>query len=201
VFGVDRTNEILNDEPTLGAPDLIEYRPGLKCSGNSIQMLFHVAYWQYNTGKDIRDINSFIEWGGGFGALARLIHKMNPEAQYTMLDTPTFIDVQHWYISSVCEDYRQFDFYHAEDIDEVVVPHEMFISTWALSESPRNMIDMAAKELAYIDNVLLAFQQTSDMFEAASDVVSILNQYRVAPITQIDEVPYLVGSGNKYATR
>lgn len=200
-FGVDYTNFILNDEPSFGAPELVEYRPGLVCSGNSIQMLYHIAFWQSRTGKNIFDINSILEWGGGYGSLARIIKKINPNISYKIIDTEVFSSLQKWYLDSTVLKH-DIETFTIDEIDLDIIDYELFISTWALSESSIDAITFVAQKLSVIncDHFLLAFQVNQEKFENAGNIVNILNDYRSKNIETIELVPYL-SAGDRYATR
>lgn len=200
-FGYDYTNWILNDEPLFGNPELLEYRPGLVCSGNSIQMLYHIAYWQEKTGLSISNINSILEWGGGYGSMARIIKKINPNLSYKIIDTEVFSSLQKWYLDT-CNPSNDIETLTVDLVDLDIFNYEMFISTWALSESSPDAIDFVAQKLSVIncDHFLLAFQVSQEKFEKAGDIVDILNMYKLEKIENIELVPYL-SAGDKYATR
>jgi hypothetical protein len=120
---------------------------------------------------------------------------------YTLIDTPTFIALQSWFLNTVCLE-NSFSFYNIHELDWLSTSNQMLISTWALSESPKAAIEMAAQSIAikYTQHVMLAYQQTNEHFEAAGDIVTLLNEHRVEKIGGITPVPYLIGSGNMYAT-
>lgn len=200
-FGAAFANWILSDEPSFGNPELFEYRPGLVCSGNSIQMLYHIAFWQSRTGLKISDIHSILEWGGGYGSLARIIKKINKNISYKIIDTEVFSSLQRWYLDA-CNPSNNIETFTIDQIDLDTINYEMFISTWALSESSPDAIDFVAKKKSVIncDHFLLAFQISQEKFEKAGDIVDILNMYKLDKINNIELVPYL-SAGDKYATR
>ena len=197
-LGSEETNRLLNDEPDLGAPAIYSYRDGLECSGNSIQMLYHLVYWQYQTGRKIEELESVLEWGGGYGSLCRLALKINPDLEYTIIDTSVFSELQDWYLSSVGLPQVRCATLDQVDLDQE--NYDLFLSTWALSESPRDIMELVASRagVALAPHVFVAYQVSQEKFESAGDVVKILNKYRSAPITTIEPVPYL-NAGDKYA--
>lgn len=193
----DRALDILLQEPTFGNPPLktIDY---WVMSPNSVQHLYHLVYWQTETGKNLDDVERVVEWGGGYGSLARIFKRINPGVDYTIIDTPTYSTLQRWYFSRACPDLF-FTLVPVGSFDPTRWC-DLFVSTWALSESSLEAIGMAAASTTVIDapSVLLAFQDTNREFEAAGDVVAMLNNHRVEPIENIKEVDYLP-KGNYYA--
>lgn len=200
--GAEYVRSILEDEPTFGNPDLVEHEFGIVCSSNSVQMLYHLLYWEHKTGRRIEGLREIFEWGGGYGAMARLILKMNPKIKYRMVDTPTFVDLQVFYLKNVIDPLK-LDV-TVETVDQAILdgPVDLFISTWALSESGESSMRHAAQSeaISRAKHVLLAYQRSDENFEIADKVVDILNEYRMDKILDIEPVPYLPSGSNFYAT-
>ena len=86
----------------------------------------------YINKKKFENIESIVEWGGGYGSLARIIQKFKPQVKYTIIDLPIMSKIQSWYLKN--ETNIKFI-----DIDRLQKSHRMpkcdlFISTWALTE-------------------------------------------------------------------
>jgi hypothetical protein len=123
-------------------------------SANRSHHASHLAYYAQMRGKRFWECESVVEWGGGYGNMARLIRRMNPAVTYVIVDLPALLALQQVYLSSV----------EGEDAVHVVSPEgrvdiepgkinlvawdavmlsrtllacESFLSTWALTESPR----------------------------------------------------------------
>ena len=68
-----------------------------------IQHIYHlVKYWN-ETGYKISDIDSIIEWGGGYGDMASILARLNTNLTYTIVDHPYMSALQYIYIASVLE--------------------------------------------------------------------------------------------------
>ncbi len=107
---------------------------------------FYVA----EIGRDISTIGTVVEWGGGYGNLAKLFRRLHGGAPtYVVLDIPIFSAVQWLYLSAVLGE--QSVSLHTRPGQEVRpgavnlvpiglahdlhVPADLFVSTWALNES------------------------------------------------------------------
>lgn len=202
--GSSWVHEHLGMESWIGHPDQFKYG-NARCSPNHLQMLYHIVYWEEQTGLKISNLDYILEWGGGYGAMARLILKINPDVHYVMYDTPVFARLQQMYLGATLPDDYLCDIYDLREHDlECLERHrpQLIISTWALSESSPKAIELAASSPAFAKapHVLLGFQANQEEFQAAGDIVTILNKYRDDPIENVTAVPG-GGLGNWYASR
>ncbi|WP_158852490.1 hypothetical protein [Saccharothrix deserti] len=90
------TDERLLAEPSVGEPPTVPLPDGgIRTSSNTVHQLFHLLRYQEATGRRIDDAATIVEWGGGFGALMRLIVAMHSgEPTCVIFDTPIFSAVQ-----------------------------------------------------------------------------------------------------------
>lgn len=204
--GIDFANRILSGEPRVGGPDIQPRYYGIICSVNSIQMLYHLVYWERMADRKLESLTSVLEWGAGYGALARLLIKINPNLDYTVIDTPTFSRLQKFYLSQVIDlEHVNLSLYNTDQIASMKLldkPRDLFISTWALSECPPSTVDFVAAKpgVAQTEHVLLAYQQNNELFPEAENVVKVMNQYRNRKINTVAPVSYLPAGSNYYAT-
>lgn len=62
------------DEPGLGDPPRLPYDPST--SGNLVHQAYHLLAWTKATGLDMADMNTILEFGGGYGALALMAWRL-----------------------------------------------------------------------------------------------------------------------------
>jgi len=149
-FSNEQLKKILK-ENSLGSPILNDFE--YTTSGNSIHHLYHLAKFGQELDVKIQNFNSYLELGGGYGNMARLVKRINPKATYSIIDIPIFIYIQYVYLSTLLgkeqvnilekgdhilegkinlipldESLTQTDLYSKSSPD-------IFLSTWALSES------------------------------------------------------------------
>lgn len=105
--------------------------------------LFHLAKYRQTTGNNLPERGTIVEWGGGYGNLARMVKTIHPGCTYIIIDSPIMTSIQHFYLSFFT-DARLYDgSIHAGKVNLVSLNHleklefdaDMFISTWAFNES------------------------------------------------------------------
>ncbi|WP_433260679.1 hypothetical protein ACQPZF_24760 [Actinosynnema sp. CS-041913] len=177
------TDERLLAEPSVGEPPTVPLPgSGVRTSANTVHQLFHLLRYQEATGRRIDDAATIVEWGGGFGALMRLIVAMHRgEPTCVIFDTPIFSAVQWLYLSAVfgeerivlhdaapvrpiggCVNLVPIGLVGATEVDA-----DLFISNWALNESmPQARQDVLDRHWFGADSLLLAMH-AGDPFTAA----------------------------------
>jgi hypothetical protein len=144
--------DMLREDPFGGPPMVaIPGHGGLQSSSNTVHHLHHLLRYEQETGRRVADAATIVEWGAGYGNLAKLILRLHGGAPTVVLfDTPVFSAVQWLYLTAVLGSDRVV--LHtdprtppaagrvnvvpiglARDL-ELDVP-DLFVSTWALNES------------------------------------------------------------------
>lgn len=142
-------------------------------STNTIHHIYHVSrYLKYK--KEKPKIKSALEWGGGYGNMAKLFFQIFEELEsYTIIDIPEFIVVQKLYLASYFGEENVRIINDIKDIKSGVnlisvndalnmkfQYNDIFISNWALTESSLYCQEFAEKSgfLNY-DNILVSYHQ------------------------------------------
>lgn len=165
---------------------------------NSIHHLYHIARHIRNIGDitPITDSKSVVEWGGGYGNFARVyLGLVSDDTTYTIVDLPEMSVLQYWYLVGACGEakvnlvtepgmtiqpgkvnivpstlYEQTNGIHAD----------MFISTWALSESPKSVqVAVAEKNFFGATHFLVGFHQCGNhipFYDESMHLGAILKQ-------------------------
>src|SRR3989344_1465315 len=69
-------------------------------SHNSIHHLYHLLKYEERTGKKLSNNMSIVEWGGGYGNLAKIFRRYTKRrTTYIIVDTPLFSCMQWLYLS------------------------------------------------------------------------------------------------------
>ncbi len=117
---------------------------------NSVNHLHHLMQFERVTKRKIGSISSIVEFGGGYGNLTRIANNVGYHNDYYIIDLLLMSCIQYVFLCTVFGKER-ISFYRDESIRSskiVLYPlsnfdimknlhGELFISTWALSESPR----------------------------------------------------------------
>ena len=115
-------------EPDFGKPELYEYY-GFMTSGNLIHQAYHLMQWERRTKKRIENLDTILEFGGGYGSLALIARRLGFKGRYIIYDLPEFAALQEYYLSNVGVDNIEFwtEFDDVKDID-------LFIGLYSLTE-------------------------------------------------------------------
>lgn len=199
-------------EIKLGGPYIT--LPKYNTSTNTIHNLYHLEKFKEETGVEIATVGNVAEFGGGYGNLARIFRKFNPNATYTIIDLPVFSFIQSVYLKTIFgEEMVNVIKTSDEKIEKGkinLVPLDLelltnlqfgevdlFVSTWALSETTKVMQEFV-KKLNYFNAryILLAYQKNNSSFFCAENVTDLDDKHKVsysAPTAYVGNNYYLFG--------
>ncbi|WP_111509313.1 hypothetical protein [Mycobacterium kyogaense] len=163
---------LLTEDP-VGMPPTVEVPGGsVRTSSNTVHQLHHLLRFQEATGRPLRDIDTIVEWGAGFGSLARLLIRCHGgEPTVVLLDTPVFSALQWLYLSATIGAERvelhttapvtvargRINVVPIGLMSDMDVAADLFISMWALNEStPAAQRDVVQRDWFGADQLLLA---------------------------------------------
>ena len=192
IFSIDVLKKVLREDFAV-MPLIMQH--SFKTSHNSIHLLYHIARWQKTTNINIYDINTVIEWGGGYGRFAVLFDRLRGDKPYTyiIIDTPLFSSLQGLYLSVILgeEKVNFIDNEKGKIMDGKInivplnyvgvcgeVKADLFVSTWALSESSlfsqRFVIE---KNMYEARHILMAYQEKNIRLPNAEGVKDIVQKF------------------------
>jgi hypothetical protein len=202
----DRLAELLRED-YVGRPPLIRrYRT----SHNTVHHLYHLERYREATGCDLAGFRTVVEWGGGYGNLAKLFRRVSGgRCTYVIIDNPLFVALQWLYLGTILGE-ASVNLVSAHEAPLTqgalnLVPvglvgvldsarADLFISTWALSETgPDGQEQVFSRDWFGAKRLLLACQRSSTDF-AAADRVTAAAMAEGAMISDIELLP-----GNCYA--
>jgi hypothetical protein len=175
-----------------------------------VHHVYHLERYREATSADLSHLETVLEWGGGYGNFAKLFRRIaGIRGTYVIVDNPLFSALQWLYLGSVLDD----DSVHLlTRPDEQLRPQmvnlvptglvsvldaaraDLFVSTWALSETTAEAQDhVLAHDWYRAPHLLLGYQDSSNVFQAAARVGE-LARARGASIHHLELLP-----GNYYA--
>lgn len=86
-------------EDDFGMPERLPWMK--ETSGNMIHQAYHLSRWEETVGTLVGDLDSIVEFGGGYGAMARLVHRLGFRGRYMIYDLPEFSALQDFYLSGI----------------------------------------------------------------------------------------------------
>lgn len=104
-------------------------------SQNLIHQAYHLKLWEDTTGKRVDELQSIVEFGGGYGALALVANRLGFNGDYAIYDLPEFALLQQWFLS-------QCGVKNVRHIDKIKREHpDLLIALYSLSEAPMALRD------------------------------------------------------------
>jgi len=106
-------------------------------SRTMIEQCAHIAMWELHTGKRVETINHIVEFGGGFGAMALLVHRLGFTGKYVIFDFPEMTYLQEWWLEENGVTGIEF----ISDISDYHADTDLVIAIDSISESPMELRD------------------------------------------------------------
>jgi hypothetical protein len=122
-------------EPLFGKPDTLQVN-GMITSGNLIHQAYHLYQFEQHAGIKVEGMESIVEFGGGYGALALLCRRLGFTGKYTIIDLPELSLLQRFYLSNTIGTWGM-EFVSDYNFD-LIIP-ELLFAIYSLSEIPVKM--------------------------------------------------------------
>ncbi|MFW6210553.1 MAG: hypothetical protein ACOC4H_00380 [bacterium] len=199
--------KMLLEEDYAGKPLILS--PEYMTSHSSIQHLYSLERYREKAGLDPEKFNKIVEWGGGYGNMAKIYNRMkNKSFTYTIIDIPIFSVLQWIYLYVTAGPDRVNIIKNRDDIimdgkinllplcfvENKIPECELFISTWALSESSKESQDFVVENDFFgAKNILFANQESDSRFKTASEIGDIV----AGKASYTEEIEFL--PGNRYS--
>lgn len=194
-----------------GAGHPLPYGGHPETSGNLLHHCYHVARFTEATGQDPARCGFVLEFGGGYGSLCRVFHRIGFQGRYVIFDFPHFAALQRYFLRSagmtVHEDARSFrdataGVYCASTLEELddLMPADarnaLFVATWSLSESPAPLRAAIAARVRRMRAFLIGFQ---DRFNEMDNQAWFTREWMAAlPAIDWQKLPIRHLPGNAY---
>lgn len=173
-------------------------------SHNTVQHLYHLVRYAETTGCALNELVTIVEWGGGYGNLAKVFRRFyGGEHTYVIIDLPLPACLQWLYLATIfgVEEValilepdrpiqaRKINILPVCYVDQVSFSADLFVSTWALSESSLEaMDDVVARGWYGARRLLVAYQRSSKLHPHAERVGALATAHG-AVVEAIDFVP------------
>lgn len=199
IFDEETLNNLLKED-FIGKPVISNQK--FLTSSNRTHHAMHLGFYKRNTGEPFWNSKSIIEFGGGYGNMARLIKKMNSDITYTIIDLPELLAIQYIYLGSLFSE-DCINIVNAENtkiqegkinlvtsdfvIDgSVNLSTESFISTWAITECPEFLQKFVLENNLFgAKKILLAsFIDQNNYMSKNIDLISY----------KVENIPFLEGN-------
>ncbi len=145
-------------ERAAGLPLPCVYYPA--SSTNAIHHAYHLCRFEEETEVRIRDVETIVEFGGGYGSLCRIAHGAGFTGKYVIFDLPEQSALQRYYLSAVGipNVLLLSEIEQVRALAETFHRPRLFLATWSLSESPLPLRKRMAEVVRDFDAFLIAYQ-------------------------------------------
>ena len=184
--------KLLLQENNLGNPE--KYWGNIKYGVNKIHQTYHLMRYEKISPGELNKLSLAVEFGGGYGNMAQLFHRINPSQKYFIFDFPEMLALQKFYLNSIeiptAFENNNNNNYATLFSDPVLLESavkevdgkKLFIATWSFSESPTALRKLFSSMLSNFDCFIIAFQKEFD------DVTNL--EYFTEWIKQFDGVAW-----------
>jgi hypothetical protein len=146
-------------------------RPYYMYKESSGNLLHHAhSLWQFAEflgDFDTSKIKNVFEFGGGYGSFCRLLRRIGVSGTYVLYDLPEYIRLQSLFLEKV--GLPSFDNWFLSEIKDEHLNCDLFVSMWAISESPIALRDHIFSHVK-ADRYLLIFQRELKEHEKFSGI-------------------------------
>lgn len=151
------------NETHVGNPPKFKYYK--KSSGNLIHNAYNLSRVVDRYKIDISKLTKIVEYGAGYGCMAKLIKDMGFDGSYEIFDIPEFLALQKYYLHSTN---TGGNFHFVDQIEKLNNSNpDIFIAMWSLSESPIEVREKFLKSIGKPKYVLIGYQEN---FESIDNV-------------------------------
>lgn len=157
-------------------------------SRNMIHQAYHIQMWEQVTGQRIAALDTIVEFGGGYGAMALLCHRLGFEGKYVIYDLPEFSLLQEYYLS-------HFGLLHKVEWNPKRKPRnaDLFMALYSLSE-----VEPSKRDDGFLDSAKSCLLLYSGQWQEWDNVAYF--QLRLsAKKWQHTELSHLPDAGNHYS--
>lgn len=169
-------------------------------SGNLIHQAYSLSQLKDYSHIDFSTLNTIVEFGGGYGSMARLVYNLGFRGTYLIFDLPEFLALQTYYLGlNGIENIVYAD--TLEKLTEMLASSatvDVCIATWSLSETPLSLRESFMKKLPRIAYFLISYQNSFEEIDNTSYFQKFMRDrkeitWNSYPIEHLPGNNYLVG--------
>ena len=115
--------------------------------------------WGLKNNINVKDYDVILEFGAGYGGMAKLCNDMGYNNTYYIYDLPELKKIQSFYLNNLNVKHQIIN--TLSDLQQVNVSDKkkkLFIATWSLSEVSFDLREKILKIIKDFDSVIIVFQ-------------------------------------------
>lgn len=179
-------------------------------SGNLIHHAYHLLQFERRMQMPVQEMECILEFGGGYGSLCRLLHRLGFKGNYITFDLPPFSMLQLYFLKSVGIQAQESSalssmpssvicISNPADLKTVLAERfrknkSLFISTWAISETPMHIRQSFLPFINMFDFYLIAYQHRFEEMDNIRYFTDWRKQFDNQVLWQNWEIEHLPGN-------
>ncbi len=178
-------------------------------SHNSIHHLYHFVKFLNITGTKLDEIDTIIEWGGGYGNMAKILSRFTYNNNtYIIIDIPLMSCIQWIYLTAILGPENVNLIQNSDEkiingkinllpisfLERYTINGDLFISTWAITESSKYSQDYVLKLNWFNCNHILLSYCSKSKIKFPTNLIQNVENDKNFIIENIEFLP-----NNKYA--
>ncbi|MBI2471666.1 MAG: glycosyltransferase [Planctomycetes bacterium] len=198
------------EEIQFGQP--VPYTKNPFSSPNLVHHAYHLAQLEEKADVAVQNLDTIIEYGGGYGSMCRLAYNLGFRGTYIIIDLPAFSALQRYFLKSIGLPVVATSALFSENKRGILLlpninnlpglsiakQNSAFIGTWSLSETPIKFRESVFPVLSSFNYLLFAYQEVFCEENNVQYFSGIKNrmqnyQWRDYPIVHIPGNRYLIG--------
>lgn len=157
-------------ESAIGCP--VPFFKYPRSSGNLLHHAYHLARFEQESGLRVEQMTQIFEFGGGYGSMCRLVHKLGFKGRYLIFDLPPFSALQTYYLESIGLKVHDNAALRDEMVSGVFCLSSsdylkqigqqsggLFLATWSLSETPLHVRNGLEELISQSAGFLIGYQE------------------------------------------
>jgi hypothetical protein len=196
IFNKNKLYKKLLLEDNVGNP--VRYFLYPESSGNRIREVYHLLNFEKFIKIPLYEIKSVLEFGGGYGNMARLFHRINKSVNYTIFDTFHVNLLQYYYlkmlkIPSGFNNNKNINLnYDISKCSSSNKRKKLFIANWSLSEAPIKLRTIIFNKIVNFDYILISYQEKFENINNHLYFSNIANNFnRNKFIVRLFKIPFM----------
>lgn len=178
-------------EPGVGQPAIYSRDCFDATSGNLIHQAYHISRWEKIGGNFLPELETIVEIGGGYGAMALICHRLGFRGRYIIYDLPEFSLLQQYYLSNIGIPNVEFEIQFSKLIEP-----DLLIGLYSLNEMPLDIRETII-DLCPAKSYLLAYMPRWGGFDNMAWAMDLMQRkgynWRNWNIPHLPNCWYLVG--------
>jgi len=190
-------------EIDVGSPRVFGFYP--RASGNLIHHAYLASLLEDLLSIKIKGLDFVFEFGGGYGNMAKVFHKMGFLGTYHIFDFEIFSLIQTWYLTKCglningadsINDNKAPNIQCLNSPNEVINnpsnsdwPESLFIGTWSFSETPINYRKLFEGPISNFHYVFITFQNNIEDIDNV-EYFNTLSKSLTTHTVNIEPLPY-----------